>query len=85
MHACEYVDPRVVIFLYTLKHEKHHACEYVDPRVVIFLHTLNQGIITLRNGTERNIPWHYFPERNNLLCYTMYANSVMDCFSTRTS
>ena len=39
--ACEYVDPRVVIFLYTLKHEKHHACEYVDPRVVIFLHTLN--------------------------------------------
>ena len=43
------------------------------------------GIITLRNGTERNIPWHYFPERNNLLCYTMYANSVMDCFSTRTS
>ena len=39
--ACKYVDPRVVIFLYTLKHEKHHACEYVDPRVVIFLHTLN--------------------------------------------
>ena len=34
--ACEYVDPRVVIFLYTLKHEKHHACEYVDPRVVNF-------------------------------------------------
>ena len=39
--ACEYVDPCMVIFLYTLKHEKHHACEYVDPRVVIFLHTLN--------------------------------------------
>ena len=39
--ACEYVDPHVVIFLYTLKHEKHHACEYVDPRVVIFLHALN--------------------------------------------
>ena len=38
--ACEYVDPRVVIFLYTLKHEKHHTCEYVDPRVVIFLYTL---------------------------------------------
>ena len=34
--ACEYVDPRMVIFLYTLKHEKHHACEYVDPRVVNF-------------------------------------------------
>ena len=39
--SCEYVDPRVVIFLYTLKHEKHHACEYVDARMVIFLHTLN--------------------------------------------
>ena len=34
--ACEYVDPRVVIFLYTLKHEKHHAFENVDPRIVNF-------------------------------------------------
>ena len=25
------------------------------------------NIILLQNGTELNIPWHYFPERNNSL------------------
>ena len=39
--ACEYVDPRVVIFLYTLNHRKYHACEYSDSRVTNFLFTLN--------------------------------------------
>jgi len=27
---------------------------------------------TEQNRTERNIPWHYFPERNDFYCFNRY-------------
>ena len=39
-------------------------CNHFEPK--------RSGVIIIRNGTEpeRNVPWHYFPERNTYKMYT---------------